>query len=166
MPALRGYARALTRNEAAADDLVQDALLRAYERAETYRPDRSLRSWLFAILHNLFVDGRRRGASEERGHAGLAGLWADRMAEAGQEHAVALAEIAARFDALPDEQRAVLDLVAVRGLTYQEAADALDAPIGTIMSRLSRARAALRAHMVSAKTEAGGTLRIIGGKDA
>jgi len=144
LDSLRRYARALTRDEAAADDLVQEALLRALERAGTYRPGGSLRAWLAGIVHNRFVSGRRRQAAEARRDQTFADF-RDTSVEGDQEHAAQLALVAARFDALPAPQRAALHLVAVEGLSYQEAATALDVPIGTIMSRLSRARAALRA---------------------
>jgi RNA polymerase sigma-70 factor (ECF subfamily) len=145
LDSLRRYARALTRDEAAADDLVQESLLRAIERAGTYRPGGSLRAWLAGIVHNRFVSGRRRQAAEARRNETLAGIRGEAVLDGEQEHAAQLALVAARFDALPDQQRAVLHLVAVEGLSYQEAATALDVPIGTVMSRLSRARAALRA---------------------
>jgi RNA polymerase sigma-70 factor (ECF subfamily) len=142
---LRRYARALTRDDAAADDLVQESLLRAIEGADTFRAGGSLRAWLAGIVHNRFVSGRRRQAAEARRDETFAGLREGSPGIASQEHAAQLALVSDRFDALPEPQRAVLHLVAVEGLSYQEAATALDVPIGTVMSRLSRARAALRA---------------------
>lgn len=164
LPALRRYARSLTKNRNTADDLVQDALVRAYERASTFRPDRSLKSWLLSILHNSFVDDERRQVLEARRNAAFAQVGADAMHLASPEHAAYLCEVAARFDALPDDQRAVLHLVAVEGLTYQEAAVTLALPIGTIMSRLSRARATLR--RAEAPNREHGSLRLVGGNDA
>jgi len=143
LPALMRYARTLTRDDAAAEDLLQDALLRAHERRATFRPGASLRHWLFAILHNSFVSGWRRNRSEIAKIDRLAELQLDHE-PATQEQAAYLRQIAARFDALPDRQREVLHLVAVEGLNYQEVADALAIPVGTVMSRLSRARARLR----------------------
>ncbi|MFC3711126.1 sigma-70 family RNA polymerase sigma factor [Sphingoaurantiacus capsulatus] len=144
VPALRRYARSLTRDETAADDLVHDALLRACERHKSFRPGASLRAWLMSIVHNSFIDSLRREASQKRRIEGAA-LVAATVDPGGQEAAVRLAAVARAFNALPDEQRAVLHLVAIEGLSYAEAAVALDVPVGTIMSRLSRARAALRA---------------------
>lgn len=163
LPRLRGYARALTRDAASADDLVQAALLRAYERASTYRPGNSLRSWLLSIVHNLFIDQKRRETSEQKRNARLSQLNEGLVAQGEQEAAVRLAEVAARFAALPGEHRAVLSLIGVQGLSYQEAATTLGVPVGTVMSRLHRARAALREPEV--ENEAG-RLRLIGGRDA
>jgi RNA polymerase sigma-70 factor (ECF subfamily) len=144
LPSLRRYAGALTRDHAEAEDLVHDALVRAYERRATFRPDRDLRSWLLAILHNIFVDRARRRRSETQRLARVAEI-ADTASAPAQHHAVRLAQVRARFMTLPEEQRAALHLVAIEDLTYQEAADALGIPVGTLMSRLARARAALRA---------------------
>ena len=141
---LRRYARALIRDETQAEDLVHDALVHAYERRSTFRPGANLRNWLLSILHNTFIDGYRRRQAELRREVEAARL-ADLTFPAEQESRLHLQQISRAFLALPDEQRAVLHLVAIEGLTYQEAANALSIPIGTLMSRLSRARAALRA---------------------
>ena len=141
IPALRRYAWALCRNPQEADDLVQESLLRALGRWHLRRPDGSVRAWLFAILHNGFISARRQAARRP-----LAALPAEdeRPAQAGQEHAVMLDEVAAALETLPDEQRAVLLLVGVEDLTYEEAARVLGVPVGTVMSRLSRGRERLR----------------------
>lgn len=141
---LRRYARALSRDESQADDLVHDALVRAYERRSTFHPGGSLRTWLLAILHNTFVDGRRRQVAELRRDTDAA-RQTETASPAGQESSVRLQQIQGAFMALPEEQRAVLHLVTIEGLAYQQAADTLAIPIGTLMSRLGRARAALRA---------------------
>ena len=140
---LRRYARALTRDETQAEDLVQDTLIRAYERRSTFRLGGNLRSWLFSVLHNTFVDGRRRRAAEAHREA-VAARSIDAIVPPPQESSLRLDQIRRAFDTLPEEQRAVLHLVAIEGLSYEEAADALNVPIGTLMSRLGRARAALR----------------------
>ncbi|MFY9991515.1 MAG: sigma-70 family RNA polymerase sigma factor [Rhodoplanes sp.] len=140
---LRRYARTLTRNETEAEDLVHDALVRAYERRSTFRLSGNLRTWLLSILHNVFIDRRRKNATERRREAEAAEL-ADWSWPADQESAVRLQQIRRAFLDLPQEQRAVLHLVAIEGLAYQEAADTLGIPLGTLMSRLGRARAALR----------------------
>jgi len=143
LPALRRYARALTRNEAEADDLVHDAVVRAYENRASFRPDGDLKSWLFSILHNTFVSGIR----SSRAHAARIDRVADLTeTEIGpeQETSLRLAQVRAAFLRLPDEQREAIHLVAIEGMAYGEAAQVLGIPVGTLMSRLGRARTALR----------------------
>ena len=140
---MRRYALTLTRDETLAEDLVHDALVRAYERRATFRSGANLRTWLLAILHNTFVDRWRQREAEWRREAEASRL-AETTAPAEQESRIRLQQIAQAFQALPDEQRAVLHLVAIDGLPYNEAARALGIPVGTLMSRLGRARAALR----------------------
>jgi RNA polymerase sigma-70 factor (ECF subfamily) len=141
---LRRYARSLTRDEVQAEDLVQDTLVRAYERRSSFRSGGNLRGWLLSILHNTFIDGRRRHLAEGRRLEHAAAL-AETAAPPEQEGRIRLQQVREAFLGLPEEQRAVLHLVAVEGLSYQEAAMALGIPVGTLMSRLGRARAALRA---------------------
>lgn len=141
IPSLRRFAFALTRDHALADDLVQDTLERALQRW-TLRGD-SLRPWLFAVLRNLFLDGvrarRRRPAFEplDDRHEAL-------ELPPGQEGALLGADMLDSFAKLSEEHRSVLLLVAVEGLSYAEAAQALGLPTGTVMSRLSRAREQFR----------------------
>ncbi|HEX2726583.1 MAG TPA: sigma-70 family RNA polymerase sigma factor [Beijerinckiaceae bacterium] len=171
---LRRYARTLTRDESQAEDLVHDALVRAYERRSTFRAGASLRNWLLSILHNTFIDGHRRRKAEQRRETEAAQL-AEATFPAEQEGSVHLRQIQQAFHALPKEQRAVLHLVAIEGLPYQEAAAALGIPLGTLMSRLGRARAALRAFDEGARPAAASpppsgpparpNLRVVGGSD-
>jgi len=140
---MRRYARALTRDEHAADDVVQDAILKALEKRHTFRPDGSRRGWLLAIVHNIFVSARRREEARVRRDTRFATLLTDRI-EPDQEHSACLQQVARAFASLPEHHRAILHLIAVEGQSYQEAALILDVPIGTVMSRLSRARNALR----------------------
>ena len=140
---MRRYARSLTRDEHAADDVVQDALLKALEKRHMFRPDGSRRGWLLAIVHNIFVSTRRRENAQIRRDMRFANLLTDRL-EPNQEHAVCLAQVAGAFAGLPEQHRAILHLIAIEEQSYQQAALILDIPIGTVMSRLSRARAALR----------------------
>ncbi|WP_114943040.1 sigma-70 family RNA polymerase sigma factor [Microvirga calopogonii] len=166
---LRRYARSLTRDEAQAEDLVQDTLVRAYERNGSFRSGGNLRGWLLSILHNTFIDHRRRQMAEAR-RLEQAASFVDSEAPPEQESRVRLKQVQAAFMSLPDEQRAVLHLVAIEGLAYQEAADALKIPVGTLMSRLGRARAALRGfeagNDVSRPAQGGRpSLRIVGGPD-
>lgn len=142
LPALMRYARRLARDQSDAEDLVQETLASAYAHIGQYQPGRSLRVWLFTILHNSFISRTRHDAVRERHRTGTAPAAAE---ASPQEHSVRLREIAEALDRLSPEQRQVLHLVAVDGLSYQEAADAIGIPIGTLISRLSRARARLRA---------------------
>lgn len=161
LPDLRRYALTLTRDRADADDLLNSALLRAHERSGTYQRSRSLRRWLFAILHNVFISDRRRQQAEQRRNDAFADIMLQ-SAPATQEMTAMLAQTLARFDTLPDSQRAVMHLIAVEGMSYNEAADALGVPVGTVMSRLSRARQVLRGE--AAPERAAGKLRVVGGE--
>ena len=144
IPSLRRYARALMRDRAAADDLVQDCLERAVSRWYQRR-DGDVRAWLFTILHNLAVNQFRRTASRGR-HVPIDETNEDSFGEAAaQEQKLIYQDVLAGLARLPEDQRAVLLLVAVEDLSYAEAANVLGIPTGTVMSRLSRARAALRA---------------------
>jgi len=165
--AMRRYARSLARDRQDADDIVQEALVRAIERRRTFRPERSRRRWLLAIVHNVFVSGKRRAAAEARRNARFAETLMAHI-DPEQDRHVRLAQVAHAFAGLPDRQRAVLHLVAIEGLSYQEAADVLGVPVGTIMSRLARARAALQRHeggLADRKREESAGLRIVGGRD-
>ncbi|WP_208642349.1 sigma-70 family RNA polymerase sigma factor [Methylobacterium terrae] len=152
MVPLRRYARSLTRDAAQADDLVHDTLVRALERQGTLRPGTNLRTWLMTVLHNAFIDDQRRRKVEAR-YADALGQMSDEATPPAQEGHVRLAQVREAFQRLPAEQREALHLVTIEGLAYQEAADVLGIPIGTLMSRLGRARAALR------NIESGGTAR-------
>lgn len=146
IPALRRYAFALTRDHHLADDLVQDCLERAVGRWYLRRPDGDVRAWLFAILHNLFVSGLRHGRGRFR-HESLDDDGAGPDVPGGQEGALLGRDILRAVGALPVDQRAVLLLVGVEGLSYEAASRVLGVPLGTVMSRLSRAREAVRRHI-------------------
>jgi RNA polymerase sigma-70 factor (ECF subfamily) len=145
VPALRRYARALTRDPYRADDLVQDCLERAIRKRGLWRPSGSVRSWMFRILLNIHRNDLRRSRrslapiSLEDAMPGN-----DPAGPDVQSGRLALAETARAMLELPDEQREVLLLVAVEEMSYSEAASVLSIPIGTLMSRLARARATLR----------------------
>lgn len=143
VPALRRYARALTHNPDLADDLVQDCLERAIRKRGLWRPSGSVRSWMFRILLNIHRNEvrRRRRAPDPVPFEALPN---DPPSHDGQAGRLALAETARAMEALPLEQREVLLLVAVEEMSYAEAAAVLSIPLGTLMSRLGRARAALR----------------------
>jgi len=142
VPALRRYARALTRNIDHADDLVQDCLERAISRRGLFRPSGPMRPWLFTILVNLHRNARR--TEQRHGKHLNADSLLDLGTPAPQHNHLALAELSRAIDALPLEQKETLLLVTLEGMAYAEAAAILDIPLGTLMSRLGRARAALR----------------------
>jgi RNA polymerase sigma-70 factor, ECF subfamily len=141
---LRRYALVLTRDPDQAEDLVQEALVRAMAAAHTWCPGREVRPWLLSIMHNAHVSRQRRRRVEAAAARELA--WtAPRAVAAGQADRVHLGRTMAALMTLPEEQREVLVLVALEGLSYRDAAEILGIPVGTLMSRLGRARGALRA---------------------
>ena len=145
LPRLRRYARALLRDASEADDLVQDCVARALEKIGQWREGDNPRRWLFAIMHNLFIDhGRAR-----RRQTQMAQVTALAPGEAyeppRQLDRLIFAEIMDALQALPEERREVLILIGVEGLSYRDAASVLGVPVGTLMSRLGRGRAQLRA---------------------
>ena len=155
LPRLRRFARTLTRNVHDADDLAQIALERALLRAAQWRPPASgampeqietaVRSWMFGIVKNAWIDNRRAHQRERRVVIGD-----DGMTEIADGSHSALEEglsIAAAMEHLPDEQRLAVSLVLIEGLSYQEAADVMEIPVGTLTSRLSRGREALAASL-------------------
>ena len=158
---LRRYARSLTRDSTEAEDLVHDALVRAYERRGTFRSGGNLRAWLLSIVHNAFID-KMRSRRSEAARVEQAGYLTDTSTPPPQEHSVRLAQVREAFFSLPEEQRSALHLVAIEGLSYQQAADASGVPLGTLMSRIGRARAALREMESAAPSPAKSHLRIVG----
>jgi len=143
LPQLRRYAGGLTNDPAWADDLVQDTAERALTRCTTFDPSSNLRAWLLAILRHLYIHQSRvhREIAVDDEHA----PWCNLEAPRGEFDGLVLRDVQRSLYRLPVEQREVLLLVCVEELTYQEASSALGVPIGTVMSRLSRAREHLRA---------------------
>ncbi len=141
LPRLRRYARALVHNRIDADDLVQDTCERAWRGIETLRSISDLRAWLFGIMHNLYVDQRRRKSVMivPGDVVDLAGWSADRAFCQLQ-----VTDLERALQRLPSEQQSVLLLVVLEDMTYDEVSTKLHIRIGTVMSRLSRARARLR----------------------
>lgn len=142
IPSLRRYARALTGNRDAADDLVQDTLERALARSALFRPGGNARAWLFAIMHNVFVNQVRSATSRR-----TVALDPDSMEAPGQDRAheaLSVRDIERALAALPPEQREVVLLVGLEALSYADTARVIGVPIGTVMSRLSRGRERLR----------------------
>jgi len=139
IPALRRYARALTGDTWAADDLVQDTLERACNKWRLWAAGSDLRAWLFSIMHNLFANQMRRSVRQAHGRSVDIDDVADELVapDANLELALDLQRCLLR---LPPDQRAVLILVSLEDMSYLEVAKITGVPIGTVMSRLSRAR--------------------------
>lgn len=144
IPALRRFAWSLVRDQHAADDLVQDCLERALGSWHLRRAEGDLKAWLFTILYNTHIDGRRREARRRRLIGEVAGMAEQATGREAPDNAVQFAEVLRHLDALTEEQRTILLLVGVEGLGYEEAARVVGAPVGTVMSRLSRGRERLR----------------------
>jgi RNA polymerase sigma-70 factor (ECF subfamily) len=145
IPRLRRYARVLTGEATKADDLVQETLARAWEKRRLWTAGSDLRAWLFTIMHNVFVN-QRASARREAQNISLDDddCTIEIPVRANQQVRVELQEILREVDKLPEEQREVLLLAAVEELRYEEIAVVLGIPVGTVMSRLSRAREKIR----------------------
>jgi len=148
IPRLRRYARVLTGTPHRVDDLVQDTLARAWDKRRLWRVGSDLRAWLFTIMHHLHVNQRAAAWREVRSISLESEDEYGVASHEGEEEnclsRIELREVMQHVSRLPPEQRAVLLLVAVEELPYQEVAAVLGIPIGTVMSRLSRARDKLR----------------------
>ncbi len=142
IPRLRRYARFLTRDVEHADDLVQDCLVRALTKIDTWQPGTNLRAWLITILRNGFYNDCRR-ASRERKTMSEPRFTEPQIVPAQQDAAVTITEVEAAFMSLSNDHREVMTLVAIEGLSYEQAANTLGVSIGTIKSRLARARTRL-----------------------
>ena len=142
IPSLRRYARGLVPDAARADDLVQDTLERAWGRFSLWQRRGEIRAWMFGIMHNHFIDGVRARRSRPEDSAG------DDLPEvaqrATQADRIEVHDLDRVLQRLPPDQREILLLVAVEQMSYLEAAAAVGVPVGTVMSRLSRARERLR----------------------
>lgn len=143
IPSLRAFARGLCRHRESADDLVQEAMMRAWSSRDSFTPGTNLRAWMFTILRNHFYttirkDGRSVTWDPEAAERIL-------VQEPDQEMPLHLEDVKRALLQLPDKQREMLLLVAGAGLTYEEAASVADCNIGTVKSRLNRGRAAIRA---------------------
>jgi RNA polymerase sigma-70 factor (ECF subfamily) len=157
IPRLRRYARALTGDRVIADDLVQDTLERAWSKLHLWRRGSDLRAWLFTVMHNVYVN-------QLRSRAGYAVVPLDEnepilLDRAAPSDRLEIRDLDTALRKLPDEQREVLLLVGLEQLSYDETARALGIPIGTVMSRLSRARERLRRLMGGPAD--GASLRVI-----
>jgi RNA polymerase sigma-70 factor, ECF subfamily len=155
LPRLRAFAHSLARSGDVADDLVQATCEKALKAAGQWQPGTRLDSWMYRIMQNHWIDMKRR----EKPQTTLEALEVDDAGHGEDGRRVAdgrllLADVRALIDALPEDQRAVLVLVCVDDMSYRETSEILGIPIGTVMSRLSRARATL-----SGALEGGGTER-------
>jgi len=147
IPSLRRYARALTGNAWAADDLVQDTLERACSKWRLWIVGSDLRAWLFTVMHNVFVSQARRSPATRAAAVDIDDVVHElRSVDSQRDQAIDLQRC---LLLLPEEQRAVLLLVALEDLSYAQVAKVLGIPDGTVMSRLSRARSRLRELMDS-----------------
>ncbi len=141
LPALRAFAIGLTRSRSGADDAVQDAVVKALTHFDKFERGTNMRAWLFTILRNTYYSSQRKYHREQDQ---VDGALIDTMAvKPDHDGFLQFRDFLKAFDQLPDEQREVLILVGASGFSYEEAAEMTDVPIGTIKSRINRARARL-----------------------
>ncbi len=141
IPALRAFAWSLSHNASDADDLVQDTLIKAWTHRDKFEPGTNLRAWLFTILRNTYYTAAVRRRREVRDESGK--YAATLSAGPTQDWSLAMRALQAALSQLPDEHREALILVGAAGLTYEEAAEVCGCALGTIKSRVNRARARL-----------------------
>jgi RNA polymerase sigma-70 factor (ECF subfamily) len=141
LPRLRRLARSLSRNQSDADDLVQSAVERAWRHLDQFKPGANLASWMFGIMKNAWFDNLR--SRKRRGEVALPEDSGDHPAVNPADLDASIWSLSAAIDKLPEEQRLAVALVLVEGLSYKDAAEVLEIPIGTLTSRLARGRAAL-----------------------
>ena len=161
IPRLRRYARALTRSGDRADDLVQETLLRAIAKSHLWQTGTDIRAWLFTILHNQYVNTVRR-AMREGSTIDIEQMSSSLVATTDPTASCQLRELERALACLPGEQREVILLVGLEGMSYETAAQVLSVPVGTVRSRLSRGRDALRRLMDIPERGAGATAQASG----
>ena len=144
MPRLEKFALRLARNKADADDLVQATLLRAIEKKHLFQDNTDLFKWTSKMMYNLFVSGYRRKVKFETQYD-PENYIEKQSVEAPQDKQVELAKVKEAMNELSEEHREVLLLICIQGMRYQDVAEMLDVPVGTVRSRLSRAREQLQA---------------------
>ena len=149
LPSMRRFARSLTGNSSVADDVVQDALLRAWTNFDKYTAGTNLKAWLFTIIRNVFLTHCRKTHNEVEDIDG--GLACHLAVQPTHDTALLLADVNAAFRGLSDNQREAVFLIGVLGFSYQEAAEASGVSLGTLKSRLNRGRRALSASLESAE---------------
>jgi len=151
LPRLRRFAYGLAGDAAQADDLVQDACVRALTHREQWQPGTKFESWMFRITQNLWID-KKRSAKSKGIHQDIDSV-AEPSGDDGRdvtEGRLTLAKVMKGMEVLSDDQRALMVLVCIEGASYKDAAEMLQVPIGTVMSRLARARQTLAAQLVPA----------------
>jgi len=148
IPHLRAFARSLCNNSALADDVAQDAMLKAWKARDKFKPGSNLKAWTFTILRNQFYSIKRRSWRSTPLDQEVAEQTI--VAQSDQEKVVQLNELRRGLDSLKDDQREALILVGASGLSYEEAAEICGCAIGTIKSRVSRARKSLEIIMENA----------------
>lgn len=149
---LRAFALSLTRNAATADDLVQDTLVKAWTNIDKFETGTNMRAWLFTILRNTFYSLRRKRKREVEDTDGTMG--ASLATKPDHDGRLALRDFMTAFDQLPDTQREALVLIGAQGLAYEEAAEVCGVAVGTIKSRVGRARTRLAELMHLSEDEA------------
>jgi RNA polymerase sigma-70 factor, ECF subfamily len=167
LPALMALATRLTRNRSEAEDLVQDTLVKALRAREQYHTETNLRAWLLKILRNTFLNGYRRQSLERRvldgpdkdplaaGWIGAASLRGMRDPDTNRLHSQLERTLKDAIDELPPDFRMTVLLADVEELSYREIAEAMECPVGTVMSRLHRGRRLLKARLVDEAAQAG-----------
>ena len=153
IPSLRRYAHVLLGDSARGDDLVQDTLERAMKKVHTWRREGNIRSWLYRIQYTVFLNRYKPGIQQEIAAQDAIDQSADRRGFATQDAVMDSNDALGAAFELPAEQREVLLLVAVEGLAYDEVADVMGIAVGTVRSRLSRARETMRAMLTPAAGE-------------
>jgi RNA polymerase sigma-70 factor (ECF subfamily) len=143
LPRLRRFARSLSRNQHDADDLVQSGIERAWSHLAQFKPGANLASWMFGIMKNAWIDGLR--VRRRRGEVALPEDSGEHPAVSPVDTSTEMWSVSEAMSKLPEEQRLAVALVLVEGLSYKEAAEVLEIPMGTLTSRLARGRTALAA---------------------
>nr|WP_069298391.1 RNA polymerase sigma factor [Neptunicoccus sediminis] len=138
LPALRAFALSLTRNSATADDMVQDAVVKAWTNIDKFEPGSKMRAWLFTILRNTYYSSLRKSNREV---ADVDGAFTEGLSvKPDHDGRMQMSDFKAAFETLPDEQREALILVGASGFTYEEAASMTSVAVGTVKSRVNRGR--------------------------
>ena len=141
LPALRAFALSLTRNRATADDMMQDAVLKAWSKMDTFTPGTNMRAWLFTILRNTYYTSRRKLNREV---ADIDNVFSEKMSvKPDHDGRLQMMDFKQAFDQLPDEQREALILIGASGFSYEDAGEMCGVATGTMKSRVNRARAKL-----------------------
>lgn len=149
IPALRRYARSLTCDTTRADDLVQDSLERALQRFHLFQNGTNLKAWLFTIMHNVYVNNVRKSCSEPN-FVSYDNVNTSHLYSSDIENDATMRDLNCALTKLPNDQKDILMLVGLEGFGYKEVSSMLDIPLGTVMSRLHRAREKLRQQMFHA----------------